>query len=80
MTCPACGLPDDYRGEGDGIGSCECSRCDCCGRGPDDCECRRDWNDYDHAEDLDDEFDPFCNDTSCSWRRARLDRKAAHDA
>lgn len=29
MTCDVCGLPDDYRGQGDGIGSCDCPRCDC---------------------------------------------------
>jgi hypothetical protein len=28
MTCDVCGLPDLYDGQGDGIGSCECSRCD----------------------------------------------------
>lgn len=27
--CPDCGLPDPYHGQGDGIGSCECPRCDC---------------------------------------------------
>jgi len=26
-TCVECGLPDD--GWGDGIGSCDCPRCDC---------------------------------------------------
>jgi len=26
-TCVECGLPDD--GYGDGIGSCDCPRCDC---------------------------------------------------
>jgi hypothetical protein len=29
MTCDVCGLPDPYNGTGDGIGSCDCSRCDC---------------------------------------------------
>jgi hypothetical protein len=29
MTCDVCGLPDPYRGQGDGIGSCDCPRCGC---------------------------------------------------
>lgn len=29
MRCDVCGLPDNYRGQGDGIGSCDCPRCDC---------------------------------------------------
>lgn len=29
MRCDVCGLPDPYNGGGDGIGSCDCSRCDC---------------------------------------------------
>ncbi|MGW3608963.1 hypothetical protein ACWD6N_03590 [Micromonospora sp. NPDC005163] len=45
MTCDVCGLPDSYRGQGDGIGSCDCPRCDCgsargsylCDCPPDDC-------------------------------------------
>ncbi|MFI6160373.1 hypothetical protein ACIA59_10535 [Micromonospora haikouensis] len=28
MICDVCGLPDLYRGQGDGIGSCDCPRCD----------------------------------------------------
>ncbi|MET8908374.1 hypothetical protein [Micromonospora sp. NPDC004551] len=28
MTCDVCGLPDPYNGDGDGIGSCDCPRCD----------------------------------------------------
>ena len=28
LDCDVCGLPDLYGGQGDGIGSCECSRCD----------------------------------------------------
>jgi hypothetical protein len=27
--CDVCGMPDPYRGQGDGIGSCDCPRCDC---------------------------------------------------
>lgn len=34
MRCPECLLPDPYGGEGDGIGSCDCHRCERCG-GPD---------------------------------------------
>ena len=26
--CDVCGLPDPYNGQGDGIGSCDCPRCD----------------------------------------------------
>lgn len=37
--CLLCGLPDPYDGQGDGIGSCDCSRCDDCGAGPEQCEC-----------------------------------------
>ena len=72
MTCWLCGLPDPYRGQGDGIGSCECPRCDCCHRAPGDCDCRRD---YEHnLDDPDEPFDPWCNDTSCGHRQMRLDR------
>jgi hypothetical protein len=28
MECDVCGLPDLYIGGGDGIGSCDCPRCD----------------------------------------------------
>jgi len=28
VECDVCGLPDPYDGGGDGIGSCECPRCD----------------------------------------------------
>jgi len=49
VRCDVCMLPDPYNGQGDGIGSCECPRCDCgtaagsalCGCPPDD-----DWGDY----------------------------------
>lgn len=34
MRCPECLLPDPYNGQGDGIGSCDCPRCERCG-GPD---------------------------------------------
>jgi hypothetical protein len=27
--CDVCNLPDLHNGQGDGIGSCECPRCEC---------------------------------------------------
>lgn len=45
MTCLDCGLPDWYDGDGDGIGSCECPRCDWCGAAPGVCSCG-------HADDF----------------------------
>lgn len=75
MICQLCGLPDHYRGFGDGIGSCECPRCECCGAGPWDCECGRAWD-----SDYDDDGEPYdylCNDTCCPWRRARVEAKEA---
>jgi hypothetical protein len=30
-TCVGCCLPDPYDGDGDGIGSCMCPRCESCG-------------------------------------------------
>ncbi|MEU7904139.1 hypothetical protein [Actinoplanes sp. NPDC049118] len=44
--CFDCGLPDTYDGQGDGIGSCECPRCERCGSGP-GCDCR--WDDDNFA-------------------------------
>jgi hypothetical protein len=29
LDCDVCGLPDPYNGYGDGIGSCDCPRCEC---------------------------------------------------
>lgn len=29
VECVECCLPDPYNGHGDGIGSCDCPRCDC---------------------------------------------------
>lgn len=82
MTCPRCGLPDNYNGQGDGIGSCECSRCDCCGAGPDDCDCRRDWDERwpsgVYEDDDDEPFDALCNDTACPTRQGRLARAAVN--
>jgi hypothetical protein len=44
VTCDVCGLPDSYRGQGDGIGSCDCPRCDCgSARGSDFCTCEPDY-------------------------------------
>jgi hypothetical protein len=34
MPCLECNLPDPYNGGGDGIGPCECPRCDECGAPP----------------------------------------------
>jgi hypothetical protein len=31
--CPECNLVDPYNGDGDGIGSCDCPRMECCGCG-----------------------------------------------
>lgn len=70
MRCFECGLPDNYNGQGDGIGSCECSRCDCCGGGPQECDCTREFDEM--YEDPDGPYDPLCNDEACPWRRARL--------
>jgi hypothetical protein len=73
--CPRCNLDDHYRGQGDGIGSCDCPRCWCCGRGPDECECSRDFDDL--YDDDSEPYDPLCNDTACEYRAHRLARKAA---
>lgn len=55
MTCDVCGLPDNYRGQGDGIGSCDCPRCDCgAARSSQFCVCEPDddpgWGDLDWTE------------------------------
>lgn len=78
MRCLVCGLPDSYRGQGDGIGSCDCPRCDCCNAGPDECDCRRDFDEI--YDEPDEPFDWLCNDTACGHRHLRLARKAAADA
>jgi hypothetical protein len=70
MSCPRCGLPDPYCGQGDAIGSCDCPRCDCCAAGPDDCDCRRDWEPCDDEDD-NGPFDHLCNDPACDYRRGR---------
>lgn len=53
MTCDVCGLPDPYRGRGDGVGSCDCPRCDCgAARGSFLCGCPSDEWPYDDEEDV----------------------------
>jgi hypothetical protein len=74
MNCQRCGLPDSYRGQGDGIGSCDCSRCECCGAAPYECECGRDW-DENYDED-DGTVDYLCNDLTCDFRRSRVALRA----
>ncbi|MET9303209.1 hypothetical protein ABZX66_28200 [Micromonospora aurantiaca] len=54
MTCDVCGLPDPYRGQGDGIGSCDCPRCDCgAARSSAFCTCPDEGCD--------------CGDPDCGW-------------
>lgn len=80
MTCQRCGLPDNYRGQGDGIGSGDCPRCQCCGRGPDECDCSQDWDERWPSGEFDDEDEPddfLCNDSACLWRARRVARRAA---
>lgn len=53
-VCWDCRLPDPYHGQGDGIGSCECPRCERCGGRPLRCNCS-DYDDddyWDEAEEL----------------------------
>jgi hypothetical protein len=45
--CANCGLPDLHNGDGDGIGSCECPRCEDCGGPPGLCSCDEDAAYYD---------------------------------
>lgn len=56
MPCDVCGLPDPYNGQGDGIGSCDCPRCDGCdaAAGSEFCACP----DFDIWEPLDEEPEP----------------------
>jgi hypothetical protein len=60
--CFECGLVDPYDGEGDGIGSCECPRCEDCGAPPGACN--------GHDEDERDHEDPYarqcCGDPNCA--------------
>lgn len=72
MICPNCGLTDPYRGQGDGIGSCDCPRCDCCRAAPDECYCDQDVEDAELQAELGDDYS--CNDPSCPARIARRER------
>ncbi|MGW5556877.1 hypothetical protein ACWER9_06595 [Micromonospora sp. NPDC003944] len=61
MTCDVCGLPDLHQGQGDGIGSCDCPRCECgAARGSYLCDCVfdecDDWGNGDDVEWPDDEL------------------------
>ena len=51
FRCFDCNLPDPYDGNGDGIGSCDCSRCEWCGQPPGVCSCTA----YDYEEDWPDD-------------------------
>jgi hypothetical protein len=48
--CVSCQLPDPYHGQGDGIGSCECDRCEWCAAPPLLCDCD-DRHDVDWPDD-----------------------------
>lgn len=55
--CFDCNLPDPYNGAGDGIGSCECARCEYCGGPPGVCNCDEwdcDCDDYEDRPELPD--------------------------
>ena len=52
--CQNCGLPDLYHGDGDGIGSCECARCETCGAPPLGCSCDADADYYGADDPYDD--------------------------
>lgn len=69
MMCQECGLDDEFNGRGDGIGSCDCPRCQCCGAGPLECECS--YEGFDFEED--DPYDGLCADPACPYLRARAD-------
>lgn len=63
--CDVCGLPDPYRGNGDGIGSCDCPRCEG-GEAPAHscfCDCPDDdyWRDDDSMADM--IPDDWCGET-----------------
>lgn len=53
VRCFDCGLPDYYAGQGDGIGSCDCPRCDECGAGPLECDCAAESSYADHYSEWD---------------------------
>lgn len=70
MRCDVCGLPDPYRGQGDGIGSCDCPRCDHgCGvaRGSYLCNGPSDDDPYDDPDaGWDDDGEPWPDDVIAS--------------
>jgi hypothetical protein len=75
VTCPECGLLDPYNGAGDGIGSCDCARCVCCGGVPYWCDCGRDFDPS--RDDPDEPYDHLCNDQACPHRRRRAAARVA---
>lgn len=82
-TCLSCQLSDPYHGDGDGIGSCDCIRCDCCGAGPQLCDCGKDWDgDPDEGWDTerDQPMDLLCNDEACPYRQSRAEWRRIKDA
>jgi hypothetical protein len=63
--CFDCDLPDPYNGAGDGIGSCECPRCEDCGLPPRLCHCDE-WDD-DWGDSYDDPYDwTPCDKPGCT--------------
>lgn len=50
MFCAECCLPDLHAGDGDGVGSCRCPRCERCGAAPLMCDCLNERFD-DHGSD-----------------------------
>lgn len=61
LPCLDCGLPDSHKGQGDGIGSCECPRCYACGSGP-GCDCA--WTEDDWGDDWDDDQEAPLTETN----------------
>lgn len=60
MPCDVCGLPDIHNGQGDGIGSCDCPRCEGgCGvaAGSDLCTCPA-YDPTDETDYWDDDLEP----------------------
>jgi len=66
MRCDVCGLPDPYNGQGDGIGSCDCPRCDHgCGVAAMSSLCQGSDDDYPYDDDPDwpeDDGEPWPDD------------------
>lgn len=54
FECDLPDLPDRHNGHGDGIGSCDCARCEWCGGPPGVCNCADDegpdWPDDVYAD------------------------------